>query len=142
MEEESQPGRPEFEPTEADRAWVEKCAGVGVPQEVMVGQVINPHTDLPITVKTLRKHFRKELDAGLGLYGFNIMKPAYQVATDPEHDQFSRMNIWAQKTRLGMKEISVTELVGAGGENLQFPSLVIVKDGNKDPAPGDEESAE
>lgn len=39
-------------------------AGAGIPEEKMVQLVTNPETGLPIDAKTLRKHFRAELDSG------------------------------------------------------------------------------
>ena len=39
-------------------------AGAGIPEEKMVQLVTNPETGLPIDAKTLRKHFRSELDSG------------------------------------------------------------------------------
>ena len=39
-------------------------AGAGIREDQMVQLVTNPETGLPIDAKTLRKHFRAELDSG------------------------------------------------------------------------------
>ena len=39
-------------------------AGAGIPEDKMVQLVINPATKAPIDAKTLRRHFRQELDGG------------------------------------------------------------------------------
>ena len=128
-----QGGRPEFVPTEVQRAWVVDTAKVGLPQEFIRLNIINPDTDLAVSLKTLRKHFRRELDEGLSLFGFELMKPASVVALDKNHPDFARMNIWAQQSRLGMKATTVTELVGQDGGTGGIPQLVIIRNGNTDP---------
>ena len=50
-------GRPPYKPTEKDRSMVETMAGYGIPQADIA-------TVLKIDLKTLRKHFREELDTG------------------------------------------------------------------------------
>jgi hypothetical protein len=121
------PGRPEFMPSEIDKAWVFRAAAVGIPQELIASRIENPHTEKPITVKTLRKHFRMVLDQGLADVAIKVMTTAYEVAIDKNHEKFAQMNIWTQKTRLGMKEVTVSEMTGANGEPLTVPGLVIIK---------------
>lgn len=130
-------GRPEFEPTEIDRAWVERASLVGLSQDLIRQQVINPQTDEPISLKTLRKHFRQILDFGLCELGVELMTTAKEIATDAEHDKCVQMNIWMQKTRLGMKETTVNEIVGADGGAFEVPQLVITL-GNHESQSGSE----
>jgi hypothetical protein len=54
------PGQPPFQPTDKDRESVEAMAGYGMPQ-ADIARLIGPHG---IDPKTLREHFRKELDRG------------------------------------------------------------------------------
>lgn len=57
MSEEKTVGRPPYEPSEKDRHQVEAWAAVGTPQEDIAKL-------LDIDPKTLRKHYRRELDTG------------------------------------------------------------------------------
>jgi len=50
-------GRPAYKPTDKDRSMVKTMAGYGIPQPD-ISRV------LKIDIKTLRKHFREELDTG------------------------------------------------------------------------------
>jgi len=50
-------GQPAYEPTNEERLLVEQMTAVGIPQE-SVAMVLRDGIDL----KTLRKHFRRELD--------------------------------------------------------------------------------
>jgi hypothetical protein len=59
-----QGGRPPFEPTAADRKMVVTLAGYGLTQRQISFLVTNPGTGKPIDEKTLREHFREELDVG------------------------------------------------------------------------------
>jgi hypothetical protein len=56
-------GRPSFEPSQSQRQMVQTMAGCGVP-EADIAAVIG------IAPKTLRKHFRQELDTGSTFYVF------------------------------------------------------------------------
>lgn len=134
-----QGGRPDFEPTATQKTWVTQAADIGLAQEIIVKNVINPDTDLPVTVKTLRKHFRRELDTGLALWGVEIMTVATTIAKDAEHKDCVRMNIWLQQSRLGSKATTVNEIVGADGETMGIPQLVIMPNGNTD-APTENDS--
>ena len=57
------PGRPPFEPTDAQREKVKSLAGLGVAQE-RIRHYIRDSGE-PISKNTLIKHFRTELDEGL-----------------------------------------------------------------------------
>src|SRR4051794_6335810 len=65
-------GRPSFEPSQSQRQTVEAMAGCGVPK-----------TDIAVVIgiapKTLRKHFREELDTG-------HIKASARVAGNPLPD--------------------------------------------------------
>jgi hypothetical protein len=98
---------------------VKELADCGVPQEIIAGRI-------SVSPKTLRKHYREELDVALAGLAQKLMTPALAVATDSSHDQFARMNIFMQQTRLGAKATSGLELTGADGRPLEPPGLRIV----------------
>ena len=56
-------GRPRFEPTEEQRRNVEIMTGLGIPQTDICLMVRGPKGK-PISLATLEKHFRKEIDTG------------------------------------------------------------------------------
>ena len=56
-------GRPCFEPTEEQRRNVEIMTGLGIPQTDICLMVRGPKGK-PISLTTLEKHFRKEIDTG------------------------------------------------------------------------------
>ena len=56
-------GRPRFEPTEEQRRNVEIMTGLGIPQTAICLMVRGPKGK-PISLTTLEKHFRKEIDTG------------------------------------------------------------------------------
>ena len=56
-------GRPRFEPTEEQRRNVEIMTGLGIPQTAICLMVRGPKGK-PISLATLEKHFRKEIDTG------------------------------------------------------------------------------
>jgi hypothetical protein len=106
------PGRPLYEPTEKDRDKVIGLSGVGI-----------PHTDiailLDIDTKTLRKHYRRELDTGSikanGAVGGKLYKAAME-------GNVSAQIFWC-KTRMGWKETSKTELSGPNGGPIESKSV-------------------
>ena len=58
-------GRKPFTPTAEDRKLVSSLAGYGAPHEYIASCVLNPQTGKPMTAKTLRMHFRTELDTAV-----------------------------------------------------------------------------
>jgi len=56
-------GRPRFEPTEEQRRNVEIMTGLGIPQTDICRMVRGPKGK-PVSLTTLEKHFRKEIDTG------------------------------------------------------------------------------
>lgn len=67
-------GRPSFEPTQSQRQMVEAMAGCGVP-EADIAIVVG------IAPKTLRKHFRDELDTGHIKASAKVAGNLYGIAT-------------------------------------------------------------
>jgi hypothetical protein len=103
-------GRKPFMPTPEQRSNVKALAGLGMPQEQICRLVTNP----PLDVKTLRKHFRLEIEtAEIKLHALmgnfmvaNILgmaPPAGTRAIDNQHARASLLKFYA-KTRMGWKE--------------------------------------
>lgn len=70
-------GRPAYEPTDKDRATVKAMAGYGVPQ-AEIARVLG------LAEKTLRKHFRDELDLAAIQANAQVAQSIFQRATDPK----------------------------------------------------------
>ena len=117
-------GRPKYEPTEADRNTVRSMASQGVPHETIAlclgKRGIDP--------KTMRKHFRRELDTAAAITNANIGTNVYNAAM--------RGEAWAccfwLKCRAGWKDSAGPGSAGAGrGKTVQ---LVVVPAGQPLPA--------
>ena len=103
-------GRPAFVPSAEQRKQVETMAGYGIPEED-IGLVLD------IDPKTLRKHFRAELDTGHvkantrvaeSLYLQAVCEPAQYDANGKllrsEQPRILGAGIWWEKTRGGRSE--------------------------------------
>lgn len=89
------PGRPEFEPTQADRDLVVVMAAMGIPEDHMVLAIRNPRGNQPIGVKTLRKYFRDEIDKGVVQANSKVAASLFKNATTAT-EQFPAGNPTAQ----------------------------------------------
>jgi hypothetical protein len=101
-------GRLAFVPTEQMRLKVSVMAACGVQQAVMCLQIINPQTQEPIDLKTLRKAFREELDNGGEVANSLVVQSLFQKATG-KGNQSVTAAIWWTKCRMGWKETVVSE---------------------------------
>ena len=90
------PGRPPFVPTAKDREQVKSLSGMGLDNE-QIAIVIG------ISEPTLRKHFRKELDAGYIVANAAVAQSLYKQATDPKKPNVVAGIFW-MKTRAGWIE--------------------------------------
>jgi len=97
--------RPTHQPLPALRRQVEAMAGYGVP-EIDIGRVIG------IDPKTLRKHYRDELDQGQVKANAKVAENLYRKATGEGREAVTAAIFWL-KTRARWKETSVHELGGA-----------------------------
>ena len=88
---ESQPRR--FEPTQALRRQVESLSAFGVPQDDICRMIFNPRTGRPIGLKTLRKHFRQELDSGAAQATAKVVESLYRqaVGSPAQYDSRGRL---------------------------------------------------
>lgn len=103
--------KPSFVPTDEERKEVTKMSAVGIPQE-SICRVIRGGID----DKTLRKHFREELDTAATKANTGVAGTLYNQAMAGN----VTAAIWWSKTRMGWKETSVTELQGKDGTELNL----------------------
>jgi hypothetical protein len=97
----------EHQPTEQTRELVQTSSGLGLPHE-MIGAL------LKIDPKTLRKHYREELDLGRAKTGSDIARTLYDKAMSGDVTSL----IWWTKTQLRWSETVKQELTGADGVSL------------------------
>ena len=103
-------------PTPESQKLVESSSGLGLPHEsraVLVG----------IDDKTLRKHYRAELDMGKAKANGQIAKTLFQKATSGDTTSL----IWWTKTQMKWSETVKAEVTGANGEPLQGIQVTFVK---------------
>jgi hypothetical protein len=104
--------RPEYEPTADQRALVESAAAFGVTQADIAEQ-------LGIQEKTLRKHFRRELNGGK----FKADMLAGKTVAELLKDKDARVRLeaakWYTARRMGWKETNVSENVGKDGGPIE-----------------------
>jgi hypothetical protein len=115
-------GRPEFEPTDAERKQVEAMSGYGLPIDQIAVLVRGG-----IHVDTLRKHFATELVSGKAKANGQVGKTLFQKVMAGD----TTAAIWWSKTQMRWAETQKHELTGADGAPLEFAKIerVIVKNG-------------
>jgi hypothetical protein len=104
-------GRPFHEPQPSTRRQVEAMAGFGVP-EIDIARVVG------IDPKTLRKHYRDELDTGHVKANAKVAENLYRKATGEGREAVTAAIFWL-KTRAGWKETAVHEVSGPEGRPLE-----------------------
>jgi hypothetical protein len=103
--------RPSHRPDPALRRQVEAMAGYGVPELDIAGVIgIDP--------KTLRKHYRAELDHGHVKANVRVAENLYRKATGEGREAVVAAIFWL-KTRAGWKETAVHEVTGRHGGPIQ-----------------------
>jgi hypothetical protein len=107
--------RPVHTPDPALRRQVEALAGYGIP-ELGIAKVIG------IDPKTLRKHYRSELDLGHLKANSAVAQSLFKKATGDGPQSVTAAIFWA-KTRMGWKETIVNE--HGGVENNPVKISVI-----------------
>lgn len=118
-------GRKPFEPTDADRKMVKALSMFGVPHEAIAGHVINPQTTKAIDAKSLRKHFRDELDSGEAASKALVAKTVFRHATGKGAGAASAA-IFLAKVRLGWKEPAQSvELTGKDGGPVEQRTTTV-----------------
>lgn len=114
-------GRPQHEPTEQQRGTVRAMAAYGVPEED-IAKVIG------IDPKTLRKHYRRELDTAHVEATAKVAQSLYSQATG---GNVAAAIFW-MKARAGWSERIRTEVTGADGAAVTLQVKIV--DEGSDPA--------
>jgi len=94
-------GRPPYSPAEKDRSMVKTMCGFGIPQADIA-------TVLKIDEKTLRKHFREELDTGTITANTAMAQNLYKKAMGDGPAAVTATIFWL-KCRAGWRDVSPME---------------------------------
>jgi len=105
--------RPAHEPTKETRLLVKNLVAVGMPQEDIASK-------LDMSVDTLARHYRKELDEGIADANATIARTLFNQA---KAGNVACMIFWL-KTRAGWKETNRHELTDGEGKGL--PCIEVV----------------
>ncbi len=113
--------RPQFQPTDEDRALVEQLAAFGIPVESMT-LFVKTKEGKPISERTLRKHFVKELDQGELKANVKVAQTLFKKAISGDT---TSMIFWL-KTRARWKESPQrVELTGKDGGPVEQKTTVV-----------------
>lgn len=111
--------RPEYQPTEKDRAAVQTMAAYGIPQSDIAAVV-------GCDEKTLRKHFRQELDTAATQANARVAAALFKKATSDAPSSVAAAIFWL-KSRAGWREARGEE--PGKKEALQKEAEAAVADG-------------
>jgi hypothetical protein len=98
--------RPAHQPDDVQRRQVEALAGYGVPEAEIAALV-------GVDAKTLRKHYRHELDHGHSKANAKVAENLYHMALGQGREAVTAAIFWL-KARARWKEVSVHEHGGTG----------------------------
>lgn len=113
--------RPQFQPTDEDRALVEQLAAFGIPVESMT-LFVKDKAGKSISERTLRKHFVKELDQGELKANVKVAQTLFKKAISGDT---TSMIFWL-KTRARWKETPQrVELTGKDGGPVEQKTTVV-----------------
>jgi len=107
-------------PTDEQRRLVETTSGLGLPHEQIAALI-------GIDDKTLRKHYRKELDEGKAKANSQIAKTLYYKALGGDTTAL----IWWTKSQMRWSETVKQEVTGADGEPLKGIQVSFVSPENR-----------
>jgi hypothetical protein len=103
--------RPRHQPDPVQRRQVEAMAGYGVPEAEIAGMIgLDP--------KTLRRHYRQELDQGHTKANIKVAENLFLKATGEGREAVTAAIFWL-KARARWKEVSIHELGGVPGQPIQ-----------------------
>lgn len=94
-----------FKATDKQRDTVAVLAGIGVPSEIIARTI-------GCTAKTLRAHFRAELDSGFAIANAAVANSLFKKAIGNDPGSVAAAIFWC-KTRLGWKEKSELDITGS-----------------------------
>jgi hypothetical protein len=112
--------RPSITPTDEHRRLVKSLSAFGVPQEQIARRIGIR------SAKTLRKHFREELDGGALEANTSVVQTLYKMATSGEHPTAT---LFWLKCRAGWKESRAMEPTS----DLPPPFIVAKEEGAPQP---------
>jgi hypothetical protein len=112
--------RPRFNPTAEQKKTVEAMSAYGISEDE-VARTMGEHG---IDPKTLRKHFRHELDIGATKANSAVAQTAYQMATS---GKWPAATIFWLKCRAGWKETNVLQHSGPNGGPIQISNDELEK---------------
>lgn len=113
--------RPEYKPTEKDRAAVQTMSAYGIPQGEIASVV-------GCDEKTLRKHFRQELDTAATQANARVAAALFKKAMGDGPSSVSAAIFWL-KSRAGWTEKSAIDHTSSDGS---MTPTVIIRDMTKD----------
>ena len=114
--------RPPFKPTSEQRKLVLNMAGIGcTTEEIQQCVPWGLPDDKTIDEKTIRAHFRQELDRGYALDAMRVRRSLHDLITAGN----VAATIFYCKVRLGMKETQVVEATGKDGAPLPMAQLYL-----------------
>ena len=94
-------GQPPFKPAKGQREMVRRLVGFGFPHERICLLIDNPYSHKPITVKTLKRAFPRELT--LGTVEMDAL--ATKMLTDKMRAGNMTAIIWYMKNKMGWRDI-------------------------------------
>lgn len=113
-------GNKPYVPSDADRQRVRLMAVAGIVQED-IARVIG------IPERTMRRHFREELDLALIEANAKVAGNLFMMATGPRNEKATaQAAIWWTKARMGWRDTTRVEQTGADGGPLQIENQVVV----------------
>ena len=105
----------DIESSEDQRRLVRVMAGFGVPRDAIAQH-------LEIDPKTLRKHYRHELDRGMVEANVKVAQSLFAMAT--QGNNVAAAIFW-MKARAGWREKNTLEITGKDGAPADPPRLVV-----------------
>jgi hypothetical protein len=103
----------EYVPTNAQRALVESASGFGITQDDIAAQ-------LKISLPTLRKHFRDELDNGAFKANMKVGSNMFGLTQSNDEQVMLRACQWWTARRMGWKETVRQENSGPDGGPMEM----------------------
>lgn len=108
--------RPSHKPDPQTRRQVEAMAGYGVPESDIAGVV-------GVSPKTLRRHYRSELDHGHVKANAKVAESLFRKATGEGREAVTAAIFWL-KTRAGWKETTVQEIAAKDEPMVIFRTVI------------------
>lgn len=126
-----------FQPTDAEREIVRGLVAYGADQEAICHELFagraklapdrasGPGVTKPISVDTLERKFRAELDHGLAQANARVAESVFKRATNLKHPQGAISAMFWLKTRAGWKETTKVEHGGKVAWELDLEGLSL-----------------